>query len=245
VVHIDLSADVDATIVRLATAGDPLTHTFETGNPGATTKTLHESGSATGFGDVVLRTKYRVADFANGGLAGAADIRLPTGDRNDLLGSGGQAKLFLVQSAGTNRLMEHINAGYTTAWGAVPTAGLLSQLGAEESVPDEFTYAAGIEFVAESRLTIVADVIGRTLLRAGRLDLAGKPFVYQGRTGQETFSFEEFEPRSGNLNLTLGTVGIRFNPVRDFLVSAGVLFPINKAGLRSRLTTIVGVDYGF
>ena len=76
---------------------------------------------------------------------------------------------------------------------------------------------AGIEFVAESRLTIVADVIGRTLLRAGRLDLADKPFVYQGRTAQETFNFQEFEPRAGNLNLTLGTVGIRFNPVRDFL----------------------------
>ena len=244
-VHIDLTADVDATIVRLATAGDPLTHTFETGNPAATTKSLRESGSATGLGDVVLRTKYRVAGFANGGLAGAADIRLPTGDRNDLLGSGGQAKLFLIQSAGTNRVMQHINAGYTAAWGEVPNVGLLSQLGGEESVPNEFTYAAGIEFVAESRLTIVADVLGRTLLDAGRLDIADKPFVYQGRTAQETFNFQEFEPRAGNLNLTLGTVGIRFNPVRDFLVSAGVLFPLNKAGLRSRLTTVVGIDYAF
>jgi hypothetical protein len=186
-----------------------------------------------------------VAGFGNGGLAAAADVRLPTGDRNDLLGSGGQAKLFLVQSAGTSRLMEHINAGYTTAWGTVPNAGLLSQLGADEPVPDEFTYAAGLEFVAESRLTIVADVLGRTLRRAGRLDLASKPFVYQGRTAAETVTFQEFEPRDGNLNLTLGTVGIRFNPVRDFLVSAGVLFPVNKAGLRSRLTTIVGVDYAF
>jgi hypothetical protein len=244
-VHLDLSADVEATIVRLATASDPLTHTFETGNPGATAKTLHESGSATGLGDVVLRTKYRVASFGNGGLAGAADVRLPTGNRNDLLGSGGQAKLFVIQSAGTSRLMEHVNAGYTKAWGAVPNVGLLSQLGANESVPDEFTYAAGLEFVAESRLTIVADVLGRTLRNAGRLDLASKPFVYQGRTAAETIAFQEFEPRDGNLNLTLGTVGIRFNPLRDFLVSAGVLFPVNKAGLRSRLTTIVGIDYAF
>ena len=244
VVSLDLSADVEATIVRLATASDPLTHTFETGNTAATTKTFHESGSATGLGDVVVRTKYRVASFGNGGLAGAADIRLPTGDRNDLLGSGGQAKLFLVHSAGTSRVMEHVNVGYTTAWGAVPNAGVLAQLGAEEPVPDEFTYAAGLEFVAEPRVTIVADVLGRTLRRAGRLEVASKPFVYQGRTGTETFNFEEFESRPGNLNLTLGTVGVRFNPVRDFLVSAGVLFPLNKAGLRG-LTTVVGVDYGF
>ena len=129
--------------------------------------------------------------------------------------------------------------------GEVPNGGLLSQLGGGESVPNEFMYAAGIEFVAESRLTIVADVLGRTLLDAGRLEIADKPFVYQGRTAQETFNFQEFEPRAGNLNLTLGTVGIRFNPVRDFLVSAGVLFPLNKAGLRSRLTTVLGIDYAF
>jgi len=245
IVHLDLSADVQATIVRLATASDPLTHTFETGNPGAVVKTFRKSGSATGLGDVVVRTKYRLAGFANGGLAGAADIRLPTGNRNDLLGSGGQAKLFLIQSAGTNRLMEHVNAGYTAAWGAVPNGGLLSRLGAEESVPDEFTYAAGVEFVAESRLTIVADVLGRTLRRAGRLDLTSKPFTFQGRTAAETVSFQEFEPRAGNLNLTLGTVGIRFNPLRDFLVSAAVLVPLNKAGLRSRLTPVIGVDYAF
>ena len=151
VVRLDLSADVQATIVRLATASDPLTHTFETGNAGATTKTFHESGSATGLGDVVLRTKYRVASFGNGGLAGAADVRLPTGDRNDLLGSGGQAKLFLVHSAGTSRVMEHVNVGYTAAWGAVPNVGVLVAAWGGGTVPDEFTYAAGLEFVAEPR----------------------------------------------------------------------------------------------
>jgi hypothetical protein len=244
-VHINLSADVQATIIRLATANDPLTHTFVAGNPNATQKTFHAAGTADGLGDVVIRSKYRVAGGANGGIAGAVDLRLPTGDRANLLGAGGQAKVFLIQSGGTDRLMEHVNAGYTSSWGRVPSAGLLSLVGSEEPVPDEIGFAAGVEFVVESRLTVVADVLGRTLRRAGRLGLASKPFVFEGRTAVETAMFDELEPRAGNLNLTLGTAGIKFNPVGSFLLSANVLFPLNKSGLRSRLSTVVGLDYTF
>jgi hypothetical protein len=171
---------------------------------------------------------------------------LPTGDRNYLLGAGGQAKIFLIQSGGiNNRLMQHANAGYTSAWGNVPNAGLLSAVAGQESMPDEINYAAGVEFVVESRLTVVGDVLGRVLRRAGRLDIASKPFVYQGRSAPETVFFDEFEPRAGNLNLTLGSTGIRFNPVGNFLLSVSVLFPLNRSGLQSHLSTAVGLDYSF
>jgi hypothetical protein len=32
---------------------------------------------------------------------------------------------------------------------------------------------------------------------------------------------------------------------RYLLLSGGVLFPLTKAGLRSRVTTVVGMDYAF
>jgi len=244
-VHVDLAADVQATILRLATASDPLTHTFEAGSPNATQKTFHQRGTATGLGDAVVRTKYRLLGSGNGGLAGAADIRLPTGDRDNLLGAGGQAKIYLIQSGGFNRLMQHANVGYTSAWGKVPNAGLLSAVGGQESMPDEINYAAGAEFVVESRLTVVGDVLGRVLRHAGRLDVVSKPFVYQGRTAVETAFFDEFEPRAGNLNLTLGSTGIRFNPVGNFLLSVNLLFPLNGSGLQSHLSTAIGLDYSF
>jgi hypothetical protein len=244
-VHVDLAADVQATILRLATASDPSIHTFEAGNPNALQKTFHQRGTATGLGDAVVRTKYRLLGSGNGGLAGAADIRMPTGDRNNLLGAGGQAKIFLIQSSGINRLMQHANVGYTSAWGNVPNAGLLSEIAGKEAMPDEINYAAGVEFVVESRLTVVGDVLGRVLRRAGRLGIASKPFVFQGRAAPETVFFDEFEPRAGNLNLTLGSTGIRFNPVGNFLLSVSVLFPLNRSGLQSHLSTAVGLDYSF
>ena len=39
----------------------------------------------------------------------------------------------------------------------------------EMEPPDEINYAAGLEFVVESRLTIVGDVLGRSLRDAGRI----------------------------------------------------------------------------
>jgi hypothetical protein len=246
-VHVKLEADVQATILRLSTANDPLTHTFEAGNPSATQKDFHLGNSATGLGDVVLRSQYRFLDFAGGGVAGGLDVRMPTGDQNNLLGAGGQTKMFAIVSSGSGRFMQHANLGYTVTWGSVPNVGLLATLGGDLPLPDEINYAAGLEFVVESRLTIVGDVLGRSLRDAGRLEVVSKPFEYVTRNGGpvQTTSFDEFDPRPGNLNLTLGTIGAKFNPKGNLLISASILFPISSSGLKSRVTPVIGVDYAF
>ncbi len=246
-VHVKIEADVQATIMRLSTANDPLTHTFEAGNAAATQKSFHEGGSATGVGDVVVRSQYRFLDFAGGGVAGGIDVRMPTGDQNNLLGAGGQTKMFAIVSGGNGRFMQHANFGYTATWGSVPNVGVLATLGDESALPDELNYAAGLEFVVESRLTIVGDVLGRTLRDAGRLEVVSKPFQYVTRNGGpvQVVNFDEFDPRPGNLNLTLGTIGAKYNPTGNLLISASVLFPISSSGLKSRVTPVIGVDYAF
>ena len=40
----------------------------------------------------------------------------------------------------------------------------------------------------------------------------------------------------------LGTAGFKFNPAGTWLLSASLLFPLTDAGLRSRVTTVVGLD---
>jgi hypothetical protein len=61
----------------------------------------------------------------------------------------------------------------------------------------------------------------------------------------KSVSLDEFDPRPGNLTLLLGTGGVKFNLAGNLLVSGSVLFPLTKAGLRSRVTTVVGLDYAF
>ena len=58
-------------------------------------------------------------------------------------------------------------------------------------------------------------------------------------------SFDEFAPRPGNLTLLLGTGGVKFNLGGNMLLTGSVLFPLTDAGLRSRVTTVVGLDYAF
>jgi len=245
VVRVRLEASVRATILRLSTPENPLTHTFEAGNPQADQRTFLDGGTATGLGDVLVRTKYRFLSFAGGGLAAAVDVRLPTGDQEELLGAGTQVKGFLVASGGTERFAPHVNIGYTSTNGDVGKSGLLAELGGTSPLPDELNYVMGTEFVPHPKLTLIGDVVGRTLRRAGRLELISKAFQYNDETSVQTATFDEFEPRAGNLTLVLGAVGVKFNPTGALLLSANVLFPLTEAGLRSRLTTVVGLDFAF
>jgi hypothetical protein len=271
IVRVNLDASVTARVLRIVTSPPPEamlteeqrrnaldTHTFEIGNPNAT-RTIAHSGRATGIGDVAVRTKYQVLRGAGGGLAAALDLRLPTGDENELLGTGGvQAKFMLVASSEHGRFGQHVNLGYTAASGDV--AGSLGGLSSAH-VPDEVNYSGGVEFVAHPRVTVIGDVIGRTLRDAGRLDVVNKSFEWNeptpllGRTGPgcggfvgftcRTVMLPEFAPRAGNLTLMLGTAGAKVNLTGNLLLSGSVLFPLSAAGLRSRVTPIAGLDYAF
>ena len=123
--------------------------------------------------------------------------------------------------------------------------GLLSELGGDEPVPDELNYAAGLEFVASPGSRSLARSSVGTLRDAGRLELTNKSVEFQGVTSVQTAQFAEFDPRPGNLSLVLGTAGFKFNPTGNWLVSASLLFPLTDAGLRSRVTTVVGLDHAF
>ena len=264
-VRVNMDARVQARLIRLVTCPDPAvpaqcfptTHAFDYNNPFAPL-VLQHSGDASGLGDVVVRTKYHFLRREGGGLAAAVDLRLPTGNENELLGAGGaQAKFLLVASNELGRFGQHLNIGYTTAGGRV--GGSLGGL-TPAPLPDEINYSAGVELVAGRRVTVVGDIVGRTLRGAGRLDLVSKGFEYNqppppGMPGTgpgcggfvgftcKTASFDEFNPRSADLRLLLGAAGVKFNPGGNLLVSVSVLLPLTNAGLRSRVTTMVGMDY--
>jgi hypothetical protein len=270
-VRVGVNAQIRARVLRLVTWSSPVVHAFDPNNPDAD-MVLQQSGSAFGIGDVVVRSKYHFLRREGGGLAAGVDVRLPTGDKNELLGAGGvQAKFLLIGSTESGRFGKHFNIGYTAARGMVPGNVLgLTPVG----VPDEFNYTGGIEFVATPRITLIGDFVGRTLRNTGKLDLVNKNFQYAsidalsanappaaafggtagpdcgtvpGLTGYtcKSIFLKEFAPRSGNLTLPLATGGIKYNAFGNMLVGGSLLFPLTNAGLRSRVTAVVGVDYAF
>jgi Putative MetA-pathway of phenol degradation len=192
--------------------------------------------SKTGFGDAVVRAKYNVFQQPGGGVAVGLDLRLPTGDEDNLIGiPGTQAKIYGVYSAAFGKINPHVNVGYTFSRGNDAAADPDSVLFAP---PDEFNYTAGVDFAIQPRLTVAVDIVGRTLRDIFRLEL-GDPFGLGPR-------FNEFElADETTLNSALTSLGVKYNVYGNLLLTANVLFPVTKGGLRDKFTPLFGLDYSF
>src|SRR5207302_758110 len=110
------------------------------------------SGSASGIGDVTLRLK----GFAKGGRAGSAafglDLRLPTGDAMNLLGTGAAGvQPFAILSTTVDRVSPHVNVAYQ--WNGSSVLAGNPSTGESANFPDQAIYAAGIDVAANRRLT--------------------------------------------------------------------------------------------
>jgi len=179
IVHLTLAPTVTSTIDRVATASNVLIHSWD--GLGGTSKISSLLGTASGIGDIVLRTKYRFVDAGAGGIAAGLDVRVPSGDKDNLLGTGAvQTKLLFIASGEFGRVAPHVNAGYTFSRGdlasalttlpsetqpanAATQAQINSVAGislADLKVPDEINYVAGVDIAAHSLLTISGDFVG-------------------------------------------------------------------------------------
>ena len=241
IVRVSMDASIDATVLRLATGDTSTIHAFP-GN--ATTQTLSDSGDASGIGDVLLRAKYRFASRPGGGLAAGIDVRLPSGDSEELLGTGATAATFtLIGSASQGRLGPHFNVGFSTA-GDSDVA----------SLSNEVNYKIGTEFVASPAMTLSADLVGRSLIDAQGLQLSNVAHSYRSASGVVgSTTFKEYAPRipsgggilDGALNLVSLAVGGKFNVKKTLLINANILIALNNAGLTARFTPVIGFDYTF
>lgn len=234
IVSVKMDATVDATILRLASGQDTTNLHFFAG--GSATQSFTSSGDAAGIGDILVRGKYRFASTKGGGLAAGVDLRLPTGDAENLLGAGASGATFtLIGSTTRGKFGPHFNAGYT-ANGESDVVNL----------PNELNYRFGSEYVATPRVTLNADLLGRMLMDAGRLELTSIEHRYENAAGVAgSRTFDEYVARSGSLNLLNLAVGGKFNIRGNFLLNANVLFALNDAGVIARVTPVIGFDYTF
>ena len=237
IVSVDLSARALLSVDRLSTQLQPTIHVFP---DGASTSQFVDSDSASGLGDVLLRAKWRFTDLGGGGLATAFDLRLPTGDEEDMLGTGfTQARLSLLASGAMGRFSPHANLGYAVASGSSDTL---------EDLPDELLYAAGMDVAAHPRLTLSAELVGRTLYDAIRADLRQETFTFT--TTQTTTPLTAERPVvhfvEDDLGLLLGVLGLKFNPTGNLLLTANALWPLADDGLeQDGVIGAFGLEWSF
>lgn len=196
------------------TAGtQPGTPASPNGN-GLVFPTINSSAhSATGFGDLLLRFKYTVLQQRSFSLGVGTDLRLPTGDEKNFLGTGTTSvRPFLAASFYTKQfsngfvIAPHVNLGWqvsgqsilagdivpTPKTAAVPAPGVGTFEGygtpfvqTKNYLPDVFSWVVGTELALGPRNTIDVDFLGNQI------------GWYHGIPNMTTQSVSAFPPQTG------------------------------------------------
>jgi hypothetical protein len=177
---------------------------------------------STGLADVVLRTKFTPYREGNAALAGAVDVRLPTGRSDDLLGTGTQSVRFsAIGSLDSGRLSTHANAG-------VAVGGLAR----------EFSYGGAVAMAATGRVTVIGELVGRLIDSPGGIVAvtASHPTLRDVETIRLTAD-------TSRLSMISVAPGVKWNVSDTWVLSANVSVPLTTAGLTAPFTTFVGLDY--
>src|SRR5262249_30997628 len=145
-VKTSLSLTSNATIQRLGTGTTDLRiHFFRNGcvPPSCSGSGLGNSasfsseGAKSGIGDLIFRVKANALRRENTGFAVGLDVRAPTGDEENLLGSGAAGvKPFVVFSYAYKKISPHVNLGYQWNGKSVLAGDVATRLKAD--LPDQF-----------------------------------------------------------------------------------------------------------
>jgi hypothetical protein len=111
-------------------------------------ESIQTGTSATGLGDVGLRLKYSFLRGTEVESAALLDVRLPTGDKNDFLGTGStNARLSWILSKKVGEFHPHFNLGYSHRAADRDSDQLEMTLGFTQKITTGMNFAA--EFIGQ------------------------------------------------------------------------------------------------
>jgi hypothetical protein len=191
---------------------------------GVTALQSSQAGSATGLGDMMVNARYMVLGTPLRGASVGADVRLPTGRQEDLLGAGDAAGRFVgIGTWEEGHLAVNVNGGFGL--------GGLSR---------EVFWGAATTLAPTPRVTIVGEVMGRWLAELSRVSDVYQPHPLL--PGVETMRWLSLEP---GIHTTFMVAGARWNVGGSWLLNTNLLFRVTDAGLRARVTPAISLDYAF
>jgi len=227
-----------ATVQRLGTTV-PEIHFFRNSDDSIGTRRLFTAfGHANGPGDVTVRLKQTVRKGKTHGAAIGLDVRLPTGDERNLLGTGAPGvQPFAIWSGTYGAFSPHVNAGYQ--WNGSSLLGGDPEAGLSEDLPDVGVYAVGAVLAVHPRVTAAVDLLGRYIIDSPRV----RREEFHALDGRSVFPNIAFE--SGSFNELSGAVGLKINVGGRLLLNTNLLVRLNSVGLRDKVSPLIGVEYAF
>jgi hypothetical protein len=242
-VHTRLDVASAAVIHRFGTTREGAAHFFSDPTaPGGfgDHREFAAGGAATGIGDVLLRAKGTLMRRAQSVLGAGAEVRVPSGNEHDLLGSGAWGvKSFLVLSFFYKHVAPHVNLGYQ--WnGRTVLAGDPSRQIADD-LPDRVVFAVGFDAGITDRLSLALDLLTDRVLNSPQLQIT--PFSASGDLGSGVF--EDIMFQSTSYLTSNGSAGIKLALREGLLANFNVRFRVAGEGLADRATPLIGLEYTF
>jgi hypothetical protein len=252
--RVDLSAAVPLLHTRLAVASNAVIHRFGTAGPSGVHffedvtapggigdhRQFAAGGSATGIGDILVRAKGTLLRNAQRAVAAGVELRMPSGDEDDLLGSGAWGvKPFAVLSFTYRKLSPHVNLGYQ--WnGTSVLAGNVTRR-EKAKLPDRVTFAAGFDTGLTERLTLAVDFLADRVLESPQLSVTS--FHAEGPLGSAAFPDIAFTTKS--YMVSHGSVGLKTRVGQALLANFNVRFKAGGKGLSDHVAPMLGLEYTF
>jgi hypothetical protein len=246
--RIDLTLVVPFSTVKLSTqsGGTQYNVTCSTCNPSNSlvsqfpTQTIFLTGQKTGPGDIIVSLKGNLVRAENGiSVAAGADLRLPTGDEQNYLGTGAYGiKPYVIVSHRGKRLTPNVNIGYQ--WNSTSALYTDQTTGSELNLPAALLYSGGADYKVNKRLTLVGEFIGQ--------------YVFSGPSLTQTTvnvpgvgNFVSSQGGAGTSNYAIDNAGggFKLKVWQNLLVNASLLTELDHNSLRAKLIPLVGVSYRF
>jgi hypothetical protein len=221
---------------------------------------LFNSQRSSGIGDLTVRAKGVLKSWERAALAAGLDIRVPTGDEKNFLGTGATGiRPFLVWSRG-GRISPHVNLGYQWNGRSILAsdikAGAYAGDTARYYLPREVFYSAGIEAPVTKHFTATLDLVGQAVINGARVHLieALAPGICPTTSSNPNPSDicvnagppvkqVTIADYKGTYAIDNASLGLRYRPFGRFLLSANVLLKVDNGGLRSKAIPTVSATY--
>lgn len=205
----DLTVMTNAQVV-VAPGSTPAAHSFD---PTVETPGQFGTASAIGIGDIVARAKWRFLPKKPFDTAVLADVSLPTGEKENFLGTGEvRTKVTLVVSKSVRRMIPHVNVGYEVNFG--------------ESKLNLIDYRVGTEYAVRQSLTMSGEILG--IVRPSAQSL----FRSTALEGQSLVGRSEID----------GAIGGKWQLSKNRAFLFNVIVPLNNSGIRASSMVTAGIQ---
>ncbi|HXG45314.1 MAG TPA: hypothetical protein VNJ71_11210 [Gemmatimonadales bacterium] len=224
-VRVDLRG---GSIARVVPFSFPTPHFFGTAANPSLASASSIDDNATGIGDVAARLKVNLGGTDRGAFGFLADVRFPTGNEDDFLGTGEFAVRGLAILSGRfGSFSPHLNGGYLYRAG--------------NSLTDAVLATAGFDQLVSPSVTLAVDFISQW-------EVGDNPLVLPGPVTFTAPTLRRVRPTSipnRRDHIVDASLGFKFLTGRGLTLVTNALIPLNDGGMRGDWAGTLGAEYAF